>query len=75
MGLFIMNWSTDKCETRFHEFASRAFQRRKLSTIPGLPQVHDLIIFYFADCRYKTSSIEGVFDAAFGSKAKLFNPL
>ena len=75
MGIFILNWTTSECGTKFDACAARAFQRRKLSAIPGLPQIHDLIVSYLADCRYKTSSIEKAFDAAVGSKVKLFNPL
>ena len=74
MGLFLLHWSVDECLEKFQQFAGQAFQRRRLPTIPGLPMVHDLLISYFADCRYKTSSIEEAFEAAFGN-VPMFNPL
>ncbi|KAH0542474.1 hypothetical protein FGG08_003145 [Glutinoglossum americanum] len=64
LGIFLMMWSPQECLSKFEELSHKAFDRWRVSR----QRVQDLIVSYFTDCLYKTSSVENAFLSAFGSK-------
>ncbi|KAI9853591.1 MAG: hypothetical protein M1824_001084 [Vezdaea acicularis] len=75
LGLFLKKWTLEECKEKFEIFASKAFERRKMSTIPILSSMPNLVRTYFADSVYKTTAIEAAFQSAFAPSQGMFNPI
>lgn len=68
IGLFLMRWTMEQSILKFEQLAEGTFGQK---TSLGFTRLQQLALSYLRDCRYSSRAIED----AFGSNAKMFNPL
>ena len=74
LGIFIMEWDPEECLRRFECLAESIFKKRHNGSLI-FDRIQELLMSYFADCKYKSADIEHALQTAFGSDLKMFNPL
>jgi hypothetical protein len=67
LAMFINGWSIDESTDTFEKLAKLAFQRRKVSNLPFLPRIVELLISYLADGIYPPENIEAALKQVFGA--------
>jgi hypothetical protein len=68
-GMFLKGWTPVESLKQFVALAKMSFWPRAwVARIPGLLNIHDLLVSYFADSRYSSSGIERALQEAFGQR-------
>lgn len=71
--MFVNGWSVDKCVTSFESLATKAFEARRVSRIPLIGPLHNLIVAYLADGLYASENLENALKATFGSQKTILD--
>lgn len=67
LAMFVNGWSAEDCASIFENLAKTAFQPRKVSQIPILSRIQELLITYLADSLYPADNLEAALKDVFGS--------